>query len=188
MKKLLGISILAATLASTAVFAGPQGGKGPKASPSIPMILVADSANQGFAGQSYNIAAYLMANLIGSHNTGFRSFHVNGKGNMSLEFDAALDQAQKGTVVESALGFVRVVNNNNGFSGLDIKPGKGQTLFVLTGISPTKDNDKVFTVVAVANGNVINLRKGPDADKVVAAKLLKAKHEAQSKPAVAKLA
>ncbi|MBP9708577.1 MAG: hypothetical protein KBD78_13120 [Oligoflexales bacterium] len=207
MKKLLTLSVLAATLVSTAVFAQnttaettttadssssnsgmrkPGMGK-PDHQGGAPVLLISKKASQPTM-KSFQIAQTLIDALAGQDNKAKKAVLLFDKDGNPLS--AKIDVEKKVTaktadaLQEAGLGFVRLINNELGYTGLAATAGNGNTILNLTAISQMKDDDSVVTIAVVVakDGKGIDIIKAPlnqnDADK-----LLKAKKAADLKDA-----
>lgn len=212
MKKLLTLSVLAATLVSTAVFAqqattsfGGNSGPNPTMNGNDSMAKKASIGEKGSKGdapavlvvaakasqptmKSFQIAQTLIDALAGQDNKAKKAVLLFDKDGNPLS--AKIDVEKRVTaktadaLQEAGLGFVRLINNELGYTGLAATAGNGNTILNLTAISQMKDDDSVVTIAVVVakDGKGVDIIKAPlnqnDADK-----LLKAKKAADLKDA-----
>lgn len=188
MKKLLSLSILAATLASTVAFAVPgntrDNGQGNNSTAAKMVILASERASAPTI-QMLKIAQTLVNNLDGSSNYlkavaieldphgGFDAGH--------LVFAEKLSQTNVDAVQAAFLSAVRTANQNLGWTQCVAEAGNRNTSVTLTCISSEQNNDNVKAFAAVKQANngidIVNVK----ADQAIAKQLESAKNGAHLK-------
>ena len=191
MKKLLTLSVLAATLASTAVFAQQQmaapnldgkvrPGMGTLGDQNVaPFLFVSKKASQPTI-EGFKIAQTLINALAGQEIKAKKAVIVFDKDGSPLKANIDLEKALTAKAInalqEAGLGLVRLSNNELGYTGLVAAAGNGKTILTLSAISQAKDDNTVATIAVVIakDGKGVNIVKDPlnqkDADKLIQAK------------------
>ena len=140
MKKLLSLSILAATLASTAAFAvpGPSAGDNDNAPVAVQFY---QAGNDKDVSTIFGIAQELDNTLVGGGNrVKAMHFMFDQKGSWDqsdLALAKAITEAQENTIVEAFAASARFANGKNPGS-VDVEPGNGLTFLKVTVLEQTQ--------------------------------------------------
>ncbi|MES2205148.1 MAG: hypothetical protein V4496_08040 [Pseudomonadota bacterium] len=164
MKKLLSLSILAATLASTAAFAGPgqaaavanaAGGK------DAPTALLVSKHAAGPTIEGFQIAQTLVDSTShnGNHATAIKIDLKNSGGfdKLTVELVKTLESKDYDAVQAALMSSARSTNKNLGWTAIVVETGNGATVATISTIDNRQGVDKVHAYVVHTERNQVTV-------------------------------
>lgn len=179
MKKLLTISILAATMASTAAFAGPM--SGPDGDNAGKTLFVQSQQANPAAAQFLMIAQKLSDSTTRDNKAQKIAIDLDNDGHFSkgtLVLAHSIAQNDHDALVVAAMSSAREVNQLLGWNEIKVVAGSGSTLLTVYTIDGVQDSNKVHAYAVSTMGNRVTVKE-VQAQKDVVAELTEGKIKAK---------
>ena len=188
MKKLLSLSILAATLASTAAFAQPVPVVAGAMGNNEPTKLVISQKASGPTVELFQIVQTLNSSVTNNNHLKAIVINLDDQGNFSkakLTLVQALADQDHDAIQAALMSSARTTNHNLGWQAVKVVAGNGSTLATIYAIDSVQDSNNVHAYLIHNERNQVTITE-VKADQAQASELQSAKNGANLNPVVAK--